>query len=45
MTSTSEGTVRRTHQWRGAIDRQSEEYRDLLEIPAGPSCLRMRGEK
>jgi hypothetical protein len=38
-------TLQRTHQWRGAIDRQSEEYRDLPEIPTGPPCLRMSGER
>ena len=35
----------RTHQWRGAIDRQSEEYRDLPQILTDRSCLRTRGEK
>jgi hypothetical protein len=38
-------TLQRTHQWRGAIDRQSEEYRALPEIPTGPPCIRMRGER
>ena len=44
MTINQQG-LQRTHQWRGAIDRQSEEYRDLPEIPTRLSRLRMRGEK
>jgi hypothetical protein len=33
----------RTHQWRGANDRQSEEYRDLLVTPAAPSVTSVEG--
>jgi hypothetical protein len=30
---------RTPHQWRGALDRQSEEYRDLLVSSAAPSVM------
>ena len=38
MTVNQQGTLQRTHQWRGVI----EEYRDLLEIPEGLAAVTLR---